>query len=91
MLNERLALRRTSDGVLDDVEVRQVSTFRAEMMDDNRFWLCCCLQDTRVENDRIAFDITAVDEHINFEVSRSPTTWYGRAAKPKSRWCSARP
>jgi hypothetical protein len=38
-----IALRDDPDGVLDDVVVKGVEMFRAEMMDDRTLWLCCYL------------------------------------------------
>jgi len=45
----RLALRRRADGSLDDVVVRDVQMFRAEMLDEGRLWLCCYLPGTAVD------------------------------------------
>ena len=67
-----MALRRTRDGALDDVVVQQVSMFRAEMLDSDRLWLCCYLPGTGVTGDRVAFDITARDGQIKFEVVELP-------------------
>lgn len=67
-----MALRRDDDDLLDDVVVRQVSMFRAEMLDSDRLWLCCYLPGTGVEGDRVAFDVTARDGTITFELVEMP-------------------
>ena len=51
---------------------KQVSMFRAEMIDSDHLWLCCYLPDTGVANDRIAFAVTAVDGYVRFEVVEMP-------------------
>jgi hypothetical protein len=68
----RLALRRRADGSLDDVVVRDVQMFRAEMLDDGRLWLCCYLPGTEVDRDRIAFEVVARGDRIDFEVIETP-------------------
>lgn len=52
----RIALRPESDtdDQLDDVVVRDVSMFRMERMDKNRWWLCCYLEGS---DERIDFEI----------------------------------
>lgn len=67
----RLALRRRADGSLDDVVVRDVQIFRAEMLDDGRLRLCCYLPGTGVVQDRIAFEVARGDR-IEFEVIETP-------------------
>jgi hypothetical protein len=68
----RLALRRRADGSLDDVVVRDVQMFRAEILDDGRLWLCCYLPGTAVDQDRIAFEVVARGDRIEFEVIETP-------------------
>lgn len=41
----RIALRPDGNGMTDDVVVRDVKMFRAEMMDDGALWMCCYLDD----------------------------------------------
>lgn len=52
----RLALRPESDQpdetLMDDVVVKDVSMFRAEMMSDKSLWLCCYLAGT---DERVTF------------------------------------
>ena len=67
-----MALRRTDDNLLDDVFVRQVSMFRAEMLDSDRLWLCCYLPGTGIDGDRVAFEVTARHGKITFEVAEMP-------------------
>lgn len=72
MNDERMALRTTDDGLLDDVVVRQVSMFRAEMLDSDRLWLCCYLPGTGAEHDRVAFDVCVRDGALTFAVVEMP-------------------
>ena len=72
MPNERIALRRDDDDLLDDVVVRQVSMFRAEMLDSDHLWLCCYLPGTGVPSDRVDFDVTVRDGKIAFELVEMP-------------------
>lgn len=64
----RIALRPDKAGDLDDVVVRDVSMFRAERMDDDRWWICCYLGD---DGDRIAWDITG-DASIFMDITELP-------------------
>jgi hypothetical protein len=72
MNDERMALRTTGDGSLDDVVVRQVSIFRAEMLDSDRLWLCCYLPGTGAEHDRVTFDVSVRDGALAFAVVEMP-------------------
>jgi len=69
----RLVLRRRADGSLDDVVGRDAQMFRAEMLDDGRLWLCCYLPGTGVDQDRIAFEVVARGDRIEFEAIDTPT------------------
>lgn len=69
----RLALRTDQEGLLDDVVVRDVSMFRAEMLTSNTLWLCCYLPGTGVDGDRIAFEVTARGNELHFRVSEEPS------------------
>jgi hypothetical protein len=68
----RMALRRGGGGALDDVFVREVSTFRAEVLDQRRLWMCCYLEGTGVEDDRVAFTVTARGNQLVFEIEEQP-------------------
>ena len=63
---------------LDDVVVKDVSMFRAEMLSPDHLWLACYLSETGVDGDRISFEVN-VDEngHLRFDVVEHPT---GRVA-----------
>jgi hypothetical protein len=69
----RLTLARTSDGALDDVFVRDVSMFRAEVMDRGRLWLCCYLPGTGNDGDRVTFEVIARGKRLEFNVVEMPT------------------
>lgn len=73
MNDERMALRTTDDGSLDDVVVRDVSMFRAELIDADRLWLCCYLPGTGAEHDRVAFNVSVRDGNLSFAVVEMPT------------------
>lgn len=67
----RLALR--GDDSLDDVVVRDVSVFRAEMLTPTRLWLACYLEGTGIEGDRVTFEVRmAEDGTLQFEVTEPP-------------------
>lgn len=68
----RLALRNDSKGELDDVFVRDVSMFRAEMMSDKELWLCCYLDGTGVESDRITFYVSVRKGRLCFRTFEPP-------------------
>ena len=68
----RVALRADSAGDLDDVVVRDVEMFRAEVVSEDVLWLCCYLPGTRVEGDRIAFEVTADAGRLHFRVIERP-------------------
>jgi hypothetical protein len=68
----RMALRRGSGRLLDDVFVLDVSVFHAEMMDQRRLWVCCSLDGTGVEGDRVTFMVTARGNRLIFEVEEQP-------------------
>lgn len=54
----RIALRpdREDSDLLDDVVVKDVSMFRAEMMDDRSLWMCCYFPGT---DERLTFHVQA--------------------------------
>lgn len=69
----RIALRPERNDprpdVLDDVVVKDVSMFRAEMMDDRSLWLCCYLAGT---DERIVFYATAKRGKLILTVTEHP-------------------
>ncbi|WP_083267967.1 hypothetical protein [Lentzea guizhouensis] len=68
----RMALRRGNGSLLDDVSVRDVSLFHAEMMDQRTLWIGCYLEGTGVEHDRVTFMVTARGNRLVFEVVEQP-------------------
>jgi hypothetical protein len=73
MSDERIALRLDSRKRLDDVYVKNVSMFRAEMMDDSWLWMACYLPDTGAEHDRITFGVHAYRGKIVFRDVERPS------------------
>lgn len=76
----RLALRPMGDDVdgrdpdeMDDVVVNDVSCFRAEIMDDRNLWMCCYLDGTGVEQDRVTFNVRAHRSRLIFTLTETPT------------------
>lgn len=65
----RLALRPDDTGALDDVVVRDVDMFRAELMDDDSLWMCCYLPGTGDGQDRVTFWVRAVGRNARLEFS----------------------
>ena len=70
--NERMALRQDDNDLLADVVVRQVSGFRAEMLESDHLWLRYRPPGTGIEGDRVAFDVTARDGKITFALVEMP-------------------
>lgn len=72
----RIALRPqrndSQPDVMDDVVVNDVSMFRAEMMDDRNLWLCCYLDGTGREHDRITFYATVKRGKLLLTVTEHP-------------------
>lgn len=68
-----MALRPLTTGGLDDVVVEDVSTFRAELLDEATLWLACYLPGTGVEGDRVTFEVSARDGRLILEVIERPT------------------
>jgi hypothetical protein len=66
----RIGLR--GDPVLDDVFVKGVSMFRAEMLDQGRLWTACYLPGTGVDGDRITFEVAAHGQRLEFSVIERP-------------------
>lgn len=60
-------------GELDDVVVKDVSMFRAEMMDDKSLWMCCYFPDS---GERISFWVRATKRkgqmRLEFHVTEEP-------------------
>lgn len=67
-VSERIALRPDSKGQLDDVVVKGVTMFRAEIMDTNAMWMCCYLGGG---SDRIAFWVRG--KRLSYSVTEYPT------------------
>jgi hypothetical protein len=70
----RIALRPfpTDAARLDDVFVKDVDMFRAEMLDDNNLWIACYLLGTGVDGDRIAFHVRVHEGGLHLEVVERP-------------------
>lgn len=64
----RIALRPDHRGDLDDVVVKDVEMFRAEMMDRGRLWMCCYLEG----HDRVNFWVRAKGSRLEFTVTEQP-------------------
>ena len=75
----RLALRPWEPGGdrLDDIVVREVSMFRAEMMTPQVLWMSCDLPGTGVDGDRVGFMVRVIDGELHVEADELPT---GRVA-----------
>jgi hypothetical protein len=71
--DERLNLIRTNNGSLGDVVIRDVSMFRAEMLDQGHLWLSCYLPGTGVEGDRVTFEVIARGKTLEFRVGEMPS------------------
>lgn len=67
-----MTLRRSGSG-LNDVVVRGVEMFRAEMLNDGHLWFSCYLSGTGVESDRVTFEVVACGDRLEFEVGEMPT------------------
>lgn len=65
----RIALRPDEAGALDDVVVRDVSMFRAEMMDDRTLWMCCYFPDN---DERVTFWVRSKRGPLVFDVTEQP-------------------
>ena len=64
----RIALRPDEAGELDDVVVKDVEMFRAEMMDDRTLWMCCYL----AGHERVNFWVSARGGKLRFSVTEWP-------------------
>lgn len=74
MSGYRIALHPDDEGALDDVVVRDVSMFRAEMMDNTTLWMCCYLAGT---DERVTFWVRATRRKgkrlaLEFHVTEQP-------------------
>lgn len=65
----RIALRNDAKDRLDDVVVKDVSMFRAEMMSTKELWLCCYFPGT---NERVTFWVRAKGGRLEFDVTEQP-------------------
>ncbi len=68
----RMALRPLAAGGLDDVVVRDVSMFRAELLNETTLWLACYLPGTGVVDDRVGFEVSVRDGRLAFDVIERP-------------------
>lgn len=66
----RIALRPDDNGHLDDVVVKDVTMFRAEMMDDKTLWLACYLDNET--HDRITFWVSVQRGKLHFDFTETP-------------------
>lgn len=70
----RLPRRRAADAdQVDDVLVKDVSVFRAEMLTDTDLWLACYLPGTGAEDDRLTFLVSVEDGRLRLRVEERPT------------------
>lgn len=72
----RIALREHTvgdlAGLLDDVVVEDVTTFRAEQLDDGLLWLCCYLRN----GERVTFHARAARRgRLELSVGELPGRW----------------
>lgn len=72
-MSDRIALRLDSHQALDDVFVKRVSMFRAEMMDDSWLWMAYYLPGTGMQHDRITFSVHAKRGKLLFDVIERPS------------------
>jgi hypothetical protein len=68
--NYRIALRNDDHGELDDVVVKDVSMFRAEMMDGKSLWMACYFPDS---DESVVFWVRAKKGKLLFYVTEEPT------------------
>ncbi|MCV2393900.1 hypothetical protein OEB99_06235 [Actinotalea sp. M2MS4P-6] len=70
-MEKRIDLRGPDDR-LDDVVVRDVSMFRAEMLDARTLWLACYLKDADGESGRVVFEVTSHGGALTLRVTEGP-------------------
>jgi hypothetical protein len=70
----RIALRPfpSDTSRLDDLVIRNVEMFRAEMLDNETLWMACYLPGTGVEGDRIAFHVRVHKGALNVAMVEGP-------------------
>ena len=69
---KRVELRLDQNKALDDVVVRDVSMFRAEVLSPGHLWLCCYLPGPNGEEQRVTFEVHARGERLEFEAVETP-------------------
>ena len=69
---KRVELRLDHNDALDDVVVRDVSMFRAEVLSPGHLWLCCYLPGPDGEEQRITFEVHARGKRLQFETVETP-------------------
>lgn len=57
---------------LDDVVVKDVSMFRAEVLSPGHLWLCCYLSAPDGEEQRVTFEVHARASRLKFEAVETP-------------------
>jgi hypothetical protein len=67
--------------VMDDIVVDNVTTFRAEAIDERTWWLCCYLGDP-ADTDRVAFWAQVIDGELAVRVAERPEGDYRYQSGP---------
>lgn len=67
-----MVLRRDQNDALDDVVVRDVSMFRAEVLSPGHLWLCCYLRGSDGEEQRVTFEVHARGKRLELEAVETP-------------------
>ncbi len=67
-----MELRLDQNEALDDVVVKDVSMFRAEVLNPGHLWLCCYLSGPDGEEQRVTFEVHARGNRLKFEVVETP-------------------
>lgn len=68
-----IALREADDGSLDDVVAKNVTMFRAEMMDDKTLWMACYFDEAADE--RLTFYVRAPRGKLEFGWTEEPSDY----------------
>ena len=67
-----IALREDADG-LDDVVAKNVTMFRAEMMDAKTLWMACYFDDAA--NERLTFYVRSTRGKLEFGYTEKPSDY----------------
>ena len=70
--DRRVELRLDQNDALDDVVVRDVSMFRAEVLSPGLLWLCCYLSSPDGEEQRVTFEVHARGKRLDFQAVETP-------------------